>query len=286
MNKLQITPQITPRDSHIVDAYLHDIANQPLLTTDDEVELAQKIRQGDEQALERLILGNVRFVVTVAKKYQNMGLPLSDLISAGNIGLIIAAKRFDETRGIKFCSYAVWWIRQYILQSIAKEGRTVTLPANQLALLSKMNKETALLEQELQRSPSRAEVTESLGADDEKVSVLMRSSQRPLPLDTPLQDDEDMTRLDTLADTSAPNPDDGLMHESLQNDVDNALSNLPQSERNILKMHFGIGHPHAYSMEEIAIRMRISRERVRQLHNRAIMRLRNSNTKEQLRAYL
>ena len=283
MKNLQILAQITPRDSRTVDNYLRDIVRQPLLTIEEEVELAQKIRQGDERALERMVLGNVRFVVSVAKRYQNMGLPLSDLISAGNIGLIIAAKRFDETRGNKFCSYAVWWIRQAIMQFLAKEGRTIKLPANQLRLLSKMNKETSRLEQELQRSPSQTEVSDIL---EESTSHLLRVMQKPLSLDAPIQDDENMTLLETLADYSAPSADNGLMRESLHYEIENILSNLPKNEQNILRMHFGIGHSHAYSMEEIALRMRISRERVRQIHKKAIQRLQKGSNKERLRVYL
>ena len=293
MKNLQITAQITPRDSRTVDTYLRDIAQQPLLTVDEEVELAQRIRQGDERALERLVLGNLRFVVSVAKKYQNRGLPLSDLISAGNIGLVIAAKRFDETHGNKFCSYAVWWIRQSIMQAIVKEGRIVTLPANQLGLLSKVNRETSLLEQELQRSPSRAEVVDRLqetltsGGNVEKhLSQLMHVSQQTVSLNAPVIDDEELTIIDTLTDPSAPATDDGLMRESLHDDIDDVLSNLPQGEQNIFRMYFGIGHSHAYSMDEIGMRIGMSRERVRQLYNKALTRLRRSTTKERLRAYL
>ena len=235
MKHLQITSRITPRDSRIVDTYLRDIAQHPLLTVNEEVELAQKIRQGDECALERLILG---------------------------IGLVIAAKRYDETRGNKFCSYAIWWIRQSIMQSLAKEGRTLTLPANQLGLLSKMNKEISRMEQELQRSPSRAEVADRLKEKDENLRRLMRSSQQPLSLDA------------------------ALMRESLHDDVEHVLSNLPQNECRVLKMYFGIGHPRSYSMDEIGLRIGMSRERVRQLHNKALLRLQRSSTKELLRDYL
>lgn len=293
MKNLQIFPQITPRDNHCVETYLHDIAKQPLLTVDDEVELAQKIRQGDERALERLVLGNVRFVVSVAKKYQNMGIPFPDLISAGNIGLVIAAKRYDEAHGNKFCSYAVWWIRQSILQSLAKEGRTVSLPANQLRLLSKMNKATSRLEQELQRSPSRVEVADRLqeshskGGNVEKhLDQLMYAPKQTVSLNAPVMDDKDTSLIDTLTDLSAPATDDGLMRESLHDDIESLLSNLSQSEQNILSMYFGIGHSHAYSMDEIGMRIGMSRERVRQLHNKALSRLQRSSARERLRAYL
>lgn len=293
MKNLQITSRITPRDSRTVDSYLHDIAPQPLLTVNEEVELAQKIRQGDERALERLVLGNVRFVVSVAKRYQNMGLPLADLISAGNIGLVIAAKRYNETIGNKFCTYAVWWIRHTILDSLAKEGRTVSLPANQLGLLSKMNKATSRLEQELQRSPSQAEVADRLqetlsnvGNVEKHLGRLMYAPKQTVSLNAPVTDDEDTSLIDTLTDPAAPATDDALMRESLHDDLESLLANLSQNEGTVLKMYFGIGHPRAYSMDEIGLRIGMSRERVRQIHNKAIMRLRNNSGAQRLKSYL
>jgi len=293
MKNLQITSRITPRDSRTVDSYLHDIAPQPLLTVNEEVELAQKIRQGDERALERLVLGNVRFVVSVAKRYQNMGLPLADLISAGNIGLVIAAKRYNETIGNKFCTYAVWWIRHSILDSLAKEGRTVSLPANQLGLLSKMNKATSRLEQELQRSPSQAEVADRLqetlsnvGNVEKHLGRLMHAPKQTVSLNAPVTDDEDTSLIDTLTDPAAPATDDALMRESLHDDLESLLANLSQNEGTVLKMYFGIGHPRAYSMDEIGLRIGMSRERVRQIHNKAIMRLRNNSGAQRLKSYL
>lgn len=293
MKNLQITSRITPRDSRTVDSYLHDIAPQPLLTVDEEVELAQKIRQGDERALERLVLGNVRFVVSVAKRYQNMGLPLADLISAGNIGLVIAAKRYNETIGNKFCTYAVWWIRHSILDSLAKEGRTVSLPANQLGLLSKMNKATSRLEQELQRSPSQAEVADRLqetlsnvGNVEKHLGRLMHAPKQTVSLNAPVTDDDDTSLIDTLTDPAAPATDDALMRESLHDDLESLLGNLSQNEGTVLKMYFGIGHPRAYSMDEIGLRIGMSRERVRQIHNKAIMRLRNNSGAQRLKSYL
>lgn len=293
MKNLQITSRITPRDSRTVDSYLHDIAPQPLLTVNEEVELAQKIRQGDERALERLVLGNVRFVVSVAKRYQNMGLPLADLISAGNIGLVIAAKRYNETIGNKFCTYAVWWIRHSILDSLAKEGRTVSLPANQLGLLSKMNKATSRLEQELQRSPSQAEVADRLqetlsnvGNVEKHLGRLMHAPKQTVSLNAPVTDDEDTSLIDTLTDPAAPATDAGLMRESLHDDLESLLGNLSQNEGTVLKMYFGIGHPRAYSMDEIGLRIGMSRERVRQIHNKAIMRLRNNSGAQRLKSYL
>lgn len=286
MKNLQKHLCVTPRDSRSFDQYLRDIAQLPRLTVEEEVSLAKRIHDGDEKALEQMVVGNLRFVITVAKNYQGCGLELADLISAGNMGLITAARRYDETVGTKFCSYAVWWIRQTILQAIAKEGRMVALPANQLALLSRISRETSRLEQQLGRTPSRVEVTESLDEKDDHVGRLMRTSEKPLSLDAPLQSEEDIMRIDTLTDPSAPRTDDNLMKESLHKDIESVLSNLPQNESNILKLAFGIGHKHAYSMEEIALRMRLSRERVRQIHNKALSRLQRSSTKELLRAYL
>lgn len=285
MKNLQINSRITPRASRTIDTYLKDIAQLPLLTPEEEVSLARRIHAGDVRALERMVQGNLRFVVSVAKNYQNMGLELVDLISAGNIGLVTAAKRFDETRGFKFCSYAVWWIRQSILQAISKEGRTVALPANQLSLLSKMGREASRLEQELQRTPTAAEVTERLDANEEHVNWLMNTSERPLSLDAPIQGDDSSMRIDTIADSST-RTDDSLMAESLHTEIESALAILPQNEQSILKMSFGIDHPHPCSLDEIAMQMKLSRERVRQIQAKAITRLRRSSNRERLKMYL
>lgn len=285
MKNLQINSRITPRASRTIDTYLKDIAQLPLLTSDEEVNLARRIHDGDARALERMVQGNLRFVVSVAKNYQNMGLELVDLISAGNMGLVTAAKRFDETRGFKFCSYAVWWIRQSILQAISKEGRTVALPANQLSLLSKMGREASRLEQELQRSPTAAEVTERLNANEEHVSWLLNTSDMPLSLDAPIQGDDSSMRIDTIADSST-RTDDLLMAESLRTEIERALAILPQSEQSILKLSFGIDHPHPCSLDEIAMQMKLTRERVRQIQAKAITRLRRSSNRERLKMYL
>ena len=285
MKNLQINSRITPRASRTIDTYLKDIAQLPLLTPEEEVSLARRIHAGDVRALERMVQGNLRFVVSVAKNYQNMGLELVDLISAGNIGLVTAAKRFDETRGFKFCSYAVWWIRQSILQAISKEGRMVALPANQLSLLSKMGREASRLEQELQRTPTAAEVTERLDANEEHVNWLMNTSERPLSLDAPIQGDDSSMRIDTIADSST-RTDDSLMAESLHTEIESALAILPQNEQSILKMSFGIDHPHPCSLDEIAMQMKLSRERVRQIQAKAITRLRRSSNRERLKMYL
>ena len=285
MKNLQIKSRITPRTSRTIDAYLRDIAKYPLLTVKDESDLARRIREGDNVALERMVQSNLRFVVSVAKNYQNMGLDLEDLISAGNMGLMTAAKRFDETRGFKFCSYAVWWIRQSILQAISKEGRTVTLPANQLSLLSKMGQEASRLEQELHRAPTAEEVTERLEANEEHVRWLLHTSERPVSLDAPVLGDEGSMRIDTIADNSS-RTDESLMAESLRTEINNALTILPQNEQNIIRMSFGIGQPHPYSMDEIAMKMNLTRERVRQIQVKALTRLRRSSNRETLKMYL
>lgn len=286
MRNLQKQFRVTPRDSRSLDLYLRDIARQPLLSVDEEVSLARRIHAGDEKAVEQLVLGNVRFVVTVAKHYMGCGLELPDLISAGNMGLLTAARRFDETRGIKFCSYASIWIRQAILSALSKNSRMVALPANQQALLSKLGKEMARLEQELQRTPTMSEVTDRLGQDEALLSSLLGTSGRALSLDAPLAGEEDYALVDTLTDPAAPSTDAGLMRESLHDDLESLLGNLSQNEGTVLKMYFGIGHPRAYSMDEIGLRIGMSRERVRQIHNKAIMRLRNNSGAQRLKSYL
>ncbi len=285
MKNLQIKSRITPRASKTIEAYLRDIAQLPLLTSSEEVSLAQRIHKGDEKALERMVQGNLRFVVSVAKNYQNMGLELEDLISAGNLGLVTAAKRFDETRGFKFCSYAVWWIRQSILQAISKEGRTVSLPANQVNLLSRMGREASRMEQELHRTPTPEEITERLEANEEHVKCILHISERPVSLDAPLLGDEGSVRSETIADKSS-RTDEALMTESLCTEINNTLAILPQHEQDILKMSFGIGQSCPYSLEEIAMKIGLSRERVRQIQAKAITRLRNSSSINKLKMYL
>lgn len=286
MKDLQKQVRVTPRDSRSLDLYLRDIARLPLLSVDEEVSLAKRIHAGDERAVEQLVLGNVRFVVTVAKNYMGCGLDLPDLISAGNIGLITAARHFDETRGTKFCSYAIWWIRQSILRALGRDCRMVAIPANQQALLSKFGNETARLEQELQRSPSTSEVTDRLQQKEAHMNCLLRTSLKTLSLNAPLAGEEDLVLIDTLTDPAAPKTDDGLMRESLHDDLECLLANLPQAESKVLKMYFGIGHPRTYSMDEIGLRMNLSRERVRQLYTKAMSRLQHSSSKEHLRDYL
>ena len=285
MRNLQIKSRITPRQSKTIDTYLKDISQLPLLTIQEECNLARRIHDGDEKALERMVQGNLRFVVSVAKHSQNMGLELEDLISAGNMGLLTAVKRYDETRGFKFCSYAVWWIRQSILQAISKEGRTVALPANQLSLLSKMGQESARLEQELQRTPTVEEVTERLEANEEHVRRLIHTSERPVSLDAPVLGDEGSMRIDTIADKSS-RADESLMTESLRIEIERVLSALPPNEQSILKLSFGIGLPHPYTLEEVAIQMKLSRERVRQIQVKALAKLQRGTNRDRLKMYL
>lgn len=286
MKRLNIRKQLTPRDNKAVDAYLRDIARFKLLTPEQEVSLAQRIHAGDEQALLRLIEGNLRFVVTVAKPYMGLGLTFGDLISAGNLGLIIAAQRFDETRGFKFCSYAVCWIRQSILKALSQYAKTVALPANKQALLTKARKLSSSLEQELERTPSVAEVTESLDADERDLAWVQNTSEAPLSLDAPLVDDDPSATLGDMLADSTSSADDSLMGESLHSDLERSFSVLSDRERDIIKLYFGIDHNHPCSFNEIAILMRLSNERVRQIHRDAILRLRHSKYKDQLRAYL
>lgn len=286
MKKLNIRKQLTPRDNKAVDAYLRDIARHPLLTADQEVSLAQRVHAGDEQALQHLIEGNLRFVVTVAKPYMGLGLTFGDLISAGNLGLITAAQRFDETRGFKFCSYAVCWIRQSILKALSQYANTVALPANKQALLTKARKLSSSLEQELERTPSVAEVTDNLDADERDLAWVQNTSEAPLSLDAPLVDDDPSATLGDMLADSTSSTDDSLMGESLHSDLERSFSVLSDRERDIIKLYFGIDHNHPCSFNEIAILMRLSNERVRQIHRDAILRLRHSKYKDQLRAYL
>lgn len=286
MKNLQIGQRVTPRNNQTIDNYLRDIAHFPLLTLAEEGYLPQRIKEGDKEALNRMVEGNLRFVVSVAKNYQNMGLDLADLISAGNIGLMTAAKRFDPTMGFKFCSYAVWWIRQSILQALSKEARMVALPANQQALLSKINKELALLEQELQRTPTLEEVADCLDVDEDHVKWIGSNIDKPLSLDAPIQTDEESTRLEFVENTSTPSTDAGLIKESLCEEIERVLSILPENECMIVKMSFGIGHPRPYSLEEIALKTMLTRERVRQIRKKGIERLQRNSSIERLRLYM
>ena len=280
MRQLKITHSITNRDIKSLDKYLQDICSEELLTPEEEVQLAQRIKNGDQEALDRLTKANLRFVVSVAKQYQNQGLSLPDLINEGNVGLIKAAKRFDETRGFKFISYAVWWIRQSILQAIAENSRIVRLPSNQLGALNKLKKEISRLEQELERPPSEEELA------DEKIKSILGISGRHISIDAPLVADEDVNFVDVLPNEDTPPTDSALMQESLSQEIERSLATLTEYEREVIKMYFGIGMPHALSLDEIAMKFGLTRERVRQIKEKGIKRLRVSSKSKHLQSYL
>ena len=285
MRQLKITKSITNRESASLDKYLQEIGKEDLITVEEEVELAQRIRKGDQEALDKLTKANLRFVVSVAKQYQNQGLSLPDLINEGNLGLIKAAEKFDETRGFKFISYAVWWIRQSILQALAEQSRIVRLPLNQVGSLNKINKALARFEQENERTPSPEELAVVLDIPKEKVSDTLRVSGRHVSVDAPFADGEDNNLLDVLVNADSPNADRGLINESLSTEVDRALATLTERERDIIKYFFGIGCSEM-TLEEIGDKFGLTRERVRQIKEKAIRRLRNSSRNKHLKSYL
>ena len=285
MRQLKISQSITKRDeSKSLDKYLQEISRRDLITVDEEVELAQRIRQGDQAALNKLIEANLRFVVSVAKQYQNQGLSLPDLIDEGNLGLIKAAQKFDETRGFKFISYAVWWIRQSILQALAEQSRIVKLPLNQVGAQNKIGKEISRFEQKYQRKPSDEELAGNLNIPVEKITDSMRVTGRHVSVDAPFQEGEDNSLLDIMTNDDAPMADEGLNHESLSKEVDRALSQLNPKERDILKMFFGIGCQEM-TLEEIGAKFDLTRERVRQIKEKAIRQLKGQKS-SLLKAYL
>ena len=286
MRQLKITHSITNRDIKSLDKYLQDICSEELLTPEEEVQLAQRIKNGDQEALDRLTKANLRFVVSVAKQYQNQGLSLPDLINEGNVGLIKAAKRFDETRGFKFISYAVWWIRQSILQAIAENSRIVRLPSNQLGALNKLKKEISRLEQELERPPSEEELADMLDIPEEKIKSILGISGRHISIDAPLVADEDVNFVDVLPNEDTPPTDSALMQESLSQEIERSLATLTEYEREVIKMYFGIGLPHPLSLDEIAMKFNLTRERVRQIKEKGIKRLKSSSKSKHLKAYL
>ncbi len=286
MRQLKITKSITNRDSASLDKYLQEIGREDLITAEDEVELAQKIKQGDQVALEKLVKANLRFVVSVSKQYQNQGLTLPDLINEGNLGLIKAAQRFDETRGFKFISYAVWWIRQSILQAIAEQARIVRLPLNQVGSLNRINKTFSKLEQEFEREPSADEIAECLEIEKEKVTESQKISGRHVSMDAPFKDGEDGTLLDVLSNSNSPKADISLLNESLQKEIDRSLSTLTERERDVIKLFFGIAIPHPLSLEEIGEKFGLTRERVRQIKEKGIRRLRHTSRSKLLKSYL
>ena len=285
MRQLKITKSITNRESASLDKYLQEIGKEDLITVEEEVELAQRIKKGDQEALEKLTKANLRFVVSVAKQYQNQGLSLPDLINEGNLGLIKAAEKFDETRGFKFISYAVWWIRQSILQALAEQSRIVRLPLNQVGSLNKINKAFARFEQENERTPSPEELANVLDLPKEKVSDTLRVSGRHVSVDAPFSDGEDNNLLDVLVYTDSPNADRGLINESLSTEVERALATLTDRERDIIRYFFGIGCPEM-TLEEIGEKFGLTRERVRQIKEKAIRRLRHSSRNKFLKSYL
>ncbi len=285
MRQLKITKSITNRESASLDKYLQEIGKEELISVEEEVELAQRIKKGDQAALEKLTRANLRFVVSVAKQYQNQGLSLPDLINEGNLGLIKAAEKFDETRGFKFISYAVWWIRQSILQALAEQSRIVRLPLNQVGSLNKINKAYSKFEQENERKPSPEELAEKLEIPAEKVSDTMRVSGRHISVDAPFVEGEDNSLLDVLVNNDSPNADRSLMMESLAREIERSLATLTERESDIIRMFFGIGCQEM-TLEEIGERFGLTRERVRQIKEKAIRRLRHTSRSKLLKAYL
>ena len=286
MRQLKITKQVTNRETASLDKYLQEIGKVDLITAEEEVELAQKIRAGDENALDKLTKANLRFVVSVAKQYQNQGLTLPDLINEGNLGLIKAARRFDETRGFKFISYAVWWIRQSILQALAEQSRIVRLPLNKIGSINKINKMYAFLEQANERVPSAEEIAKELDMTVSDVKESMKNSGRHVSMDAPLVEGEDSNLYDVLRSGESPNPDKNLLHESLRTEIERALETLTPREADVVRLYFGLGEKHAMTLEEIGETFDLTRERVRQIKEKAIRRLAHKTRSEPLRVYL
>ena len=285
MRQLKITKSITNRESASLDKYLQEIGHEELLSVEEEVELAGRIRKGDRKALEKLTKANLRFVVSVAKQYQNQGLSLPDLINEGNLGLIKAAEKFDETRGFKFISYAVWWIRQSILQAIAEQSRIVRLPLNQVGSVNKINRALNKFEQEHERRPSVNEIAETTDLPEDKIADAMNANTRHVSVDAPFVDGDDNSLLDILANNDAPMADHELVKQSLQTEISRALQLLNERERNIIEAFFGINQPEL-TLEEIGNKYGLTRERVRQIKEKAIRRLRNHTKNKMLKAYL
>lgn len=285
MRQLKITNSITSRGSQSLEDYLNDISKQPLLTAEEEVKLAQRIRNDDREALERLVCANLRFVVSVAKQYQNQGLTLPDLINEGNIGLIKAAEKFDETRGFKFISYAVWWIRQSILQALAEQSRMVRLPLNQVSAVSRINKLIMKFEQEHERKPSAYELSELIDETPEKIRDSLRANGRPMSINAPLGEGDDSTLLEVISDENTPQTDRGMIDKSLATEIERMLDTLDEREKTIVEMCFGINN-REMTLEEISEKFGLSRERVRQIREKALLKLRHSNKKSLLQEYL
>ena len=286
MRQLKITKQVTNRETASLDKYLQEIGKVELISAEEEVELAQRIKQGDKVALEKLTKANLRFVVSVSKQYQNQGLSLTDLINEGNLGLIKAAQRFDETRGFKFISYAVWWIRQSILQALAEQSRIVRLPLNKIGSINKINKTYAKLEQEFEREPNAEEIAEVLEISEQEVKESMKNAGRHISMDAPLVQDEDNTMYDVLKSEEAPTPETELLYESLRKEIDRAISTLTQREQDVVRLYFGLNGSHPMTLEEIGEKFDLTRERVRQIKEKAIRRLKHTSRSKILKSYL
>jgi len=286
MRQLKITKQVTNRDTPSLDKYLQEIGKVELISPDEEVSLARRIRTGDHDALARLVKANLRFVVSVAKQYQNQGMTLPDLINEGNLGLIKAAQRFDETRGFKFISYAVWWIRQAILQSLAEQSRIVRLPVNKIGSINRINKAYSKLEQEFEREPSAQEIAELLEIAPEDVKETIRTNGRTLSMDAPLSAEDDNNMYDMMQNEETPSPDRNLINESLSYEIEKALSTLSPREARVLKLYFGIGMKHPFTLEEIGEELKLTRERVRQIKEKAIKRIQFTTRSRILKSYL
>lgn len=286
MRQLKITKQVTNRESVSLDKYLHDIGKVDLITAEEEVELAQRIHEGDQLALEKLTTANLRFVVSVAKQYQNQGLNLPDLINEGNVGLVKAAKRFDETRGFKFISYAVWWIRQSILQALAEQSRVVRLPLNKIGSINQVNKAVARLEQTYERPPTPEEIAKEVDLSIAVVKQSLKNSGRHLSMDAPLREGETSSLYDVVKGSESPNPDENLMRDSLVSEINQALDTLSQREADIIRLFYGIGQIPPMSLEEIGQTFDLTRERVRQIREKGIRKLRQTSKNKILRKYL
>jgi RNA polymerase primary sigma factor len=286
MRQLKITKQVTNRDTPSLDKYLQEIGRVELISPEDEVILARKIKSGDNEALKKLVKANLRFVVSVAKQYQNQGITLPDLINEGNLGLMKAAQRFDETRGFKFISYAVWWIRQAILQALAEQSRIVRLPVNKIGSINRINRAFARLEQTYEREPSSQEIAEMLEMVPEDVKEALKTNGRTLSMDAPISSEEDNTMYDVIPSTDAPSPDKNLINESLAYEIERALCTLSPRESKVLKLYFGLGMKHPYTLEEIGEELSLTRERVRQIKEKAIKRIQFTTRCRILKSYL
>ena len=286
MRQLKITKQVTNRETASLDKYLQEIGRVELITADEEVTLAQRIKQGDQIALEKLTKANLRFVVSVSKQYQNQGLSLPDLINEGNLGLIKAAQRFDETRGFKFISYAVWWIRQSILQALAEQSRIVRLPLNKIGSINKINKAFAKLEQKFERQPNPDEIAELLEVSENEVKESMKNAGRHVSMDAPLIQDEDTNMYDVVRNNEGPTPETGLIYDSLRKEINRAISTLTPREADVIRLYFGLDGAHPMTLEEIGEKFDLTRERVRQIKEKAIRRLKHTSRSKILKTYL